>query len=384
LLKQQLELLLVLPTAKDGKFFAKQNSTQYVRKVVTVNRRVVKSIANKLRVQVRNPRKIRTTSYIPFAKQLYELLIAPLEPELTENQIDTLIFSMNKGLRAFPIAALNNGEQFLIEKYAVGLIPSFSLTDTRYRPLENPRLLAFGVMAGAPVRDMAAPRCANGKYPETDSLTCCGCGIAHIKGYLGRNLSIKQRLWLTLNCKTVPIAQRGAAISYSIIHVATHAEFKPGKIENSYIQFWNEKLQLDRLRQLSEKSQWSADPKVELLVLSACKTALGNEQAELGFAGLALQAGVKTAIGSLWYVSDRGSLALMSEFYHQLKTAPLKTEALRQTQLAMLKEQVLIKDGQLQLPDRVIPIPEEIASTGLTTLSHPYFWSAFTVIGNWN
>lgn len=72
------------------------------------------------------------------------------------------------------------------------------------------------------------------------------------------------------------------------------------------------------------------------------------------------------------------------EFYHQLRTAPLKTEALRQAQLAMLKEQVLIKDGQLQLPDRVIPIPEEIASTGLTTLSHPYFWSAFTVIGNWN
>jgi len=145
-------------------------------------------------------------------------------------------------------------------------------------------------------------------------------------------------------------------------------------------------LKLDRLRQLSEKSQWSAYPKVELLVLSACRTALGDEQAELGFAGLALQAGVKTAIGSLWYVSDRGSLALMSEFYHQLRTAPLKTEALRQAQLAMLKvkEQVLIKDGQLQLPDRVIPIPEEIASTGLTTLSHPYFWSAFTVIGNWN
>ncbi len=177
---------------------------------------------------------------------------------------------------------------------------------------------------------------------------------------------------------------QNSAESYSIIHVATHAEFQLGKIENSYIQFWNEKLQLDRLRQLSEKSQWSADPKVELLVLSACKTALGNEQAELGFAGLALQAGVKTAVGSLWYVSDRGSLALMSEFYHQLKTAPLKTEALRQAQLAMLKEQVLIKDGQLQLPDRVIPIPEEIADTGLTTLSHPYFWSAFTVIGNWN
>ncbi len=93
--------------------------------IAKAKRRIVKILANKLRVQVSNPRKIRTTSYMPFAKQLYEWLIAPLEPELTENQIDTLIFSMDKGLRSFPIAALNNGKQFLIEKYAVGLIVRF-------------------------------------------------------------------------------------------------------------------------------------------------------------------------------------------------------------------------------------------------------------------
>jgi len=300
---------------------------------------------------------------MPFAKQLYEWMIAPLEPVLRENQIDTLIFSMDQGLRAFPIAALNNGQQFLIEKYAVGLIPSFGLTDTRYRPIKNSRLLAFGISEST-----------QGQTP----LPAVAVELPILRDIWGGEQFINQAA--TLN--NFELLNRKE--SFSIIHVATHAEFKPGKIDNSYIQFWNGKLQLDRLMQLSEKSQWSADPKVEMLVLSACKTALGNEQAELGFAGLALQAGVKTAIGSLWYVSDRGSLALMSEFYHQLKTAPLKTEALRQAQLAMLKEQVFIKDGQLQLPDRAIPIPEEIAGAGLTTLSHPYFWSAFTVIGNWN
>lgn len=365
LLEEQLELLLVIPAARAcGKNFSKQDSIYYVRKVIPkANRRVVKLLANKLRVQVSNPRKIRTTSYMPFAKQLYEWLIAPLEPELTANQIDTLIFSMDKGLRSFPIAALNNGKQFLIEKYAVGLIPSFSLTDTRYRPIKNARLRAFGVSEST-----------QGQTP----LPAVAVELPILRDIWGGDQFINQAATLA------NFESQNSQEHLSIIHVATHAEFLPGKIDNSYIQFWNEKLKLDRLKELSELAQWTADPKVELLVLSACRTALGDEQAELGFAGLALQAGVKTAIGSLWYVSDRGSLALMSEFYHQLKTAPLKTEALRQAQLAMLKEQVLIKDGQLQLPDRAIPIPEEIASTGLTTLSHPYFWSAFTVIGNWN
>lgn len=365
LLEQQLELLLVVPTARAcGKNFDKQNSTHYIRKVITkANRKVIEKIANNLRVQISNPRKVGTQSYMPFARELYELLIAPLEPEINANRIDTLIFSMDKGLRSFPIAALNNGQEFLIEKYAVGVIPSFSLTDTRYRQIKNARMLAFGVSEST-----------QGQTP----LPAVAVELPILNELWGGEQFINQAATLT-NFESQNSQER-----FSIIHVATHAEFLPGRIDNSYIQFWNEKLKLDRLRQLSEKSQWSADPKVELLVLSACRTALGDEQAELGFAGLALQAGVKTAIGSLWYVSDRGSLALMSEFYRQLRTAPLKTEALRQAQLAMLKEQVLIKDGQLQLPDRVIPIPEEISGSGLTSLSHPYFWSAFTVIGNWN
>jgi CHAT domain-containing protein len=153
---------------------------------------------------------------------------------------------------------------------------------------------------------------------------------------------------------------------FGIIHIATHAEFQPGDVSQSYIQFWNEKLPLDRLRQLSLELEWEESPKVEMLVLSACKTAVGDERAELGFTGLAVQAGVKTALGSLWYVSDEGTLALMTEFYQQLKTAKTRVDALRQAQLAMLKGEVSIEGG------------------GNLSLSQPYYWSAFTMIGNWN
>uniref|UniRef100_A0ACD5H2K1 CHAT domain-containing protein n=1 Tax=Desertifilum tharense IPPAS B-1220 TaxID=1781255 RepID=A0ACD5H2K1_9CYAN len=94
------------------------------------------------------------------------------------------------------------------------------------------------------------------------------------------------------------------------------------------MQLWNEQLRLDQLRQLRLDN-----PVVELLVLSACRTTVGDEQAELGFESLAIAAGVKSAIASLWYVSDQGTLALMIQLYEQLKTAPIKAEALRQAQM---------------------------------------------------
>ena len=164
---------------------------------------------------------------------------------------------------------------------------------------------------------------------------------------------------------------------FGIIHLATHANFQPGEVNNSYIQLWNSKLTLNQLSSLG----WN-NPPVELLVLSACRTALGNEEAELGFAGLAVQAGVKSALGSLWYVSDRGTLGLMTEFYQELKQAPTKSEALRQTQVAMLQGKVYISGGKLMADSDSVPLPTELAKLGDQNFKHPYFWSAFTMIGN--
>jgi CHAT domain-containing protein len=127
--------------------------------------------------------------------------------------------------------------------------------------------------------------------------------------------------------------------------------------------------------------RWN-DPPVDLLVLSACQTAIGDKDAELGFAGLAVQAGVKSVLASLWSVSDEGTLGLMTEFYRDLKTAPIKAEALRQAQLAMLKGQVRLEAGQLHSLRGSISLPPALAALENENLSHPYYWAAFTVIGS--
>ncbi|NES70720.1 MAG: CHAT domain-containing protein, partial [Okeania sp. SIO2D1] len=167
--------------------------------------------------------------------------------------------------------------------------------------------------------------------------------------------------------------------AFGIIHLATHAEFKPGKPSESYIQFWDEKISLDKLPSLG----WDK-PQVEMLVLSACRTAIGDTQAELGFAGSAAIAGVKSVLGSLWTVDDEGTLALMTSFYEKLATQELsvKAEALRLTQLAMLRGEVKIVNGKLVTSQNTVDLPPELAELQDKDLTHPYYWSGFTLIGN--
>jgi CHAT domain-containing protein len=168
-----------------------------------------------------------------------------------------------------------------------------------------------------------------------------------------------------------------AQTPFGIVHLATHAEFLPGKPANSYIQMADLKLAPMQLPSVG----WTKPP-VNLLVLSACRTAIGDEQVELGFAGLAVQAGVKSALASLWYVNDEGTLGLMSEFYQQLKDAPIKAEALRQAQLAMLSGKVRLQSGQLVTSDKQFPLTPALIELGNRNLSHPYYWSGFTMVGN--
>jgi CHAT domain-containing protein len=166
---------------------------------------------------------------------------------------------------------------------------------------------------------------------------------------------------------------------FGILHLATHADFNPGTIDNSYIQLWNAKLRLDQVRELG----WN-DPQIELLVLSACATALGDREAELGFGGLAVQTGVKTAVASLWYVSDAATTALMAGFYKDLRTARIKADALRQAQLAMATGKVFLQNGRLQGIEtgEGIALPPASLAIRDRQLSHPYYWAAFTMIGS--
>ncbi|MBE9032954.1 CHAT domain-containing protein, partial [filamentous cyanobacterium LEGE 11480] len=169
---------------------------------------------------------------------------------------------------------------------------------------------------------------------------------------------------------------------FGILHLATHASFQPGEANRSYIQFADNKLGLSELQQaFANRTDLPQLP--ELIVLSACRTAFGSPEAELGFAGAALQAKVKTVLASLWSVNDTGTAGLMAEFYQQLKTAPIKAEALRQAQIAMLKGEIFIKDGKLHWSGKNMQaLPSDLQGLEAYDLSHPYYWSAFTLIGN--
>ena len=307
--------------------------------------------------EITNPTRRYRNTYLADARQLYNWIIAPIKAELETRGIDTLLFSMDAGLRSLPIAALHDGQQFLVEKYRLALIPSINLTDTSYSPLQEAEILAMGAS----------------QFPDNRSLPGVALEIASItKEWEGLS-------FLNENFTLENLKRQRAARGFRMIHLATHAEFVPGEPKNSYIQLADEQLTLDRLWEL----RWN-DPPVDLLVLSACRTALGDDRAELGFAGLAVQAGVKTALASLWYVSDEGTLALMTEFYHILKQAPIKAEALRQAQIAMIHNQARIENGKLILENihQTIPLPAELINQTRPNLQHPYYWAPFTMIGS--
>ncbi|NJL01097.1 MAG: CHAT domain-containing protein [Spirulinaceae cyanobacterium SM2_1_0] len=327
-----------------------------VRRLVPgVTRADVERVAGQLRRSVTNPR--RRNAFRQPARQLYEWLIAPVEAELEERGVTNLAFILTAGLRSLPMAALNDGEQFLIERYSLGLMPSLSLTDTNYQSVQDLSVLAMGASEFADQAPLPAVPA------ELEIIT--------------------QKLWpgeSLLNEEFTPNNLRSARAQtgYGIVHLGTHGEFQPGRTDESFIWFGNGRLSLAKLRELNLNQ-----PPTELLVLSACRTALGDREAELGFAGLAVQSGVKTALGSLWYVSDSGTLAFMTNFYDQLQEAPIKAEALRQAQLALIRGATRFEGGQLVSPAGRFDVLPELARLGSEMdLSHPYFWSAFTMIGS--
>ncbi|MFP4299743.1 MAG: CHAT domain-containing protein [Spirulinaceae cyanobacterium] len=299
----------------------------------------------------------RPTAYQEPAQQLYEWMITPLKAEMEGQEITNIAFIMAPGLRSLPVAALYDGEEFLIEQYSVGLMASLSLTDTRYQDVKNLSVLAMGAEEFVQLQPLPAVPLELEVVTEK---------VWPGEAFLNEEFTIEN------------LQGARSQTPHGIVHLATHAEFNPGAPENSYIQFWGDsQLSLNRLRELGLNN-----PPVELLVLSACRTAIGSATAELGFTGFAVQAGVKSGLGSLWYVSDAGTLALMSAFYEALQAAPIKAEAVRQAQLALLRGEVRFEQGALISRGLVVPLTPNFTQDTNRGLTHPYYWSGFTLVGS--
>jgi CHAT domain-containing protein len=341
------QLQLVVVTA-DGKAIG--------RRVPNTTRAQVVAMASLLRSRITDPRQPRHR-YIPMAEQLDQWLVAPIKRDLQAEGIQNLVYIMDVGLRSLPMAALYDGRKFLVERYSIGMMPSLGLTNTQYQDINNSQVLAMGAS----------------QFTDELPLPAVPMELSLITPRLWQGKSYLNQGFTLNNLK----AQRRQK-PFGIIHLATHARFRPGTRDNTYIRLWNSKLSLGELPQLG----WN-NPPVELLVLSACRTALGDREAELGFAGLAAQAGVKSVLGSVWNISDEGTLALMTAFYQQLKQAPMKAQALQQAQLAMLKGEVRLQGGELRTTTgEKLPLPPELAKLEDQDFSHPNYWSGFTMIGS--
>lgn len=285
----------------------------------------------------RNLENRTTREYLPQAQQLYRWLIAPLQSTLIEQHINTLIMVPEQSLRTIPMAALHDGNHFLIERYAVASTPGMHLTDPKAFEPNSIQVLASGLSEAV-----------QGFSPlpyVTEELT----GIQ--KTYGGQVLLDKAFLLdaVQKELKTNP---------YTIIHIASHGQFKKDTNEN-FVLTYDKKLSMDELEQLISIGKFRDRP-VELLVLSACQTAAGDDRAALGLAGLAIKAGARSAIATLWFINDKASSDLITGFYHQLKENRLsKAKALQQAQIHLIK------------------------NTKNTVYQHPYYWSAFLLIGNW-
>ncbi len=327
-----------------------------IHKTVTAaNAKTLPQAIKTLRLNVSNS---QTTSaeYLPPAQQIDRWLIQPVAAELQANKIDTILFCLGAGLRGLPLAALHDGQQFLVERYNLAIIPAFNLLDRQLTTLPGKQVLAMG----------AATFTNNANLPavplELETITQKELWSGKV--LLNQQFTLKQ------------FQQARSQNPYGIVHLATHADISAKSVRDSYIQFWDRRLRLNEVRNLRLDR-----PPVELLVLSACRTALGAPNAELGFAGLAVQSGAKAVVASLWSVDDVGTLVLMANFYQQLKTVPLKSQALRNTQLAMLKENLTFSNSSISRRARG-NLPVELQNFQDRGFSHPYYWAAFTTIGN--
>ncbi len=352
--------------------------TPIVRDLYNVPEDLLRQVSRRFFFEVARPRP----SDLAAAQQLHEWIIGTFEAEYLEAQgIDSLLICLGNGLRGLPIAALYDGDRFLIEDYDLTRIPAFNLISINYESLTGANILTMGAsefetLAPLPavpfeLENIRSAFTIERTIPGSDYHPPRTVKTAPAPSLLNAEFTV-DHLKSRLNDET-----------FKIIHLATHALFNPGEPQQSFIQFWETAFPLSQMNELP----WDF-PALDLLVLSACQTALGDDEAELGFAGLALQAGVKSAIASLWNVSDLGTSALMSELYRHLGQTTTKAAALRQAQLQLLRGEVRIAANNLVLSNAQIPLPASFLEQGLViddatiTFEHPFFWASFTIIGS--
>jgi CHAT domain-containing protein len=272
--------------------------------------------------------------YLALAQKLYDRLLRPFEGLLARQQVETLVFVPDGALRTIPLAALHDGRAFLVERYAVATVPGLNLVDPRPIERTDLRLLLAGLTKGV-----------QGFTP-----------LPHVGDELEAIAREHPGVVLLDEEFIVPEVQRSLqAVPFSVVHIASHGQFTSDP-KDSFLLTFDGRLDMDGLERLIEPSRFRDRP-VELLTLSACTTAAGDDRAALGLAGIAVKAGARSALASLWFINDEASAELVAAFYDALaEPSTTKAEALREAQRRLLADR---------------------------RYRHPAYWAPFLVIGNW-
>ena len=321
ILRDRLEIIVSLPN-KSLRHYSQ-----------TIPQSELEPVIEKLRqtLQIRS----RRTFFQP-AQQLYSWLIDPVIKDLSENEIETIVFVPDGSLRNIPLGALYDGKQYLIEQYNVAVTPGLQL------------------LAPAPLKEMELRTLAAGITQQRrgfSSLEFVNRELLDIQAQTD-SLVLRDEKFTQSNLK-----EQIKTAKYPIIHIATHGQFS-SQLDNTFLLAWDEEIEIEELEELLTSTDLREQTAIELLILSACETARGDDRAALGLAGMAVKAGARTTLATLWTVYDESTALAMDSFYQNLtqKDKPNKADALRQAQLELLNSPYF---------------------------SHPYYWSPFIMVGNW-
>ena len=272
------------------------------------------------------------------AQQLYQWLIYPFETRLKANQIDTLVVVPDGHLRMIPFSTLHDGEHFLVEKYAMSLTPGLKLVNLKHVNWDDSQIFLVGLS------EAVQGHSALSNVPKE---------LSNIQRIAANQTS---RRILNQEYSFENFRAQIRQHHYSVIHLATHGEFEADP-EHTYLLTYHEKMKMDDLQEAIGLGIFR-DKQLELLTLSACKTAVGDDKAALGLAGVAVKAGARSAIATLWYVDDEATSVAISEFYQQLllNRGISKAKALQETQKKLIQ---------------------------IKRYWHPSYWAPFLLIGNW-
>ncbi|MBE8967855.1 CHAT domain-containing protein [Nostocales cyanobacterium LEGE 12452] len=275
------------------------------------------------------------------SQEVYGWLIKEIESDLKDSGVKTLVFVLDGILRNVPMAILYDGQQYLVEKYAVAL--SLGLQLLELKPLTQTKLnvLAAGLVQPPQGFQQQFPPLPEIKL-EFDSISQA---IASTTQLLNQDFNSKN------------LESKVNSLPFNVLHLATHGQFS-SNVENTFILADDGPINVTEFDSLLRRRDQTRSEALEMLVLSACQTATGDNRATLGLAGASVKAGARSTLASLWHINDKSTAILIGEFYRELvKTKVTKAEALRRAQVKLLKD--------------------------YPNYSRPGYWAPYVLVGNW-